>query len=466
MDRLNDKREEVSMRKVMYFGLVLLVAGAMAFAGGAEEEEITLRWLSHSGTHVEAVEDYFAPLYYEETGVRVEIHPTGADQHYELPILQATAGTDEWHFGYLSPGRVGGMVAGNAIIDMTPFIEEHNFDISAYPELVWEGFAVAEEAAPGEILGIPGGALTAMTVYREDWINHPEEQAAFEEEYGRQLRAPESWQELYEVAEFFTRPAGDTVAGEVLEYDLYGYGDALAYQPGTSRYAAIKVYSAGFSGWDENYHSDMDHPIMVDLVEYMVELIDNTMPEEAWTWGWLEQISFFAEGRLAMANFWPHMITETENPDRPSAGNTGYMPLPKWEGNLHGWDQGTPFLGGGAIAIYDTPYAEEAFKFIQWLKEEMEDEWILRSREFSRIAHFENEELRNEPGMDKMLPAFLDTLDQVFLRQPIPEFHELFYAPLADLVVDVYEGDLTPQEGVDRYVNQMNQGFRDAGLQQ
>src|SRR6185503_4639045 len=43
--------------------------------------------------------------------------------------------------------------------------------------------------------------------YRKDWFDDPAEKAAFKKKYKRELAVPETWDDLKNVAEFFTRPA-------------------------------------------------------------------------------------------------------------------------------------------------------------------------------------------------------------------------------------------------------------------
>ena len=43
-----------------------------------------------------------------------------------------------------------------------------------------------------------------------------------------------------------------------------------------------------------------------------------------------------------------------------------------------------PFLGGGGVLVFDTPNAEEAFKFLKWMLQDNEIEWGKRSEQFSR----------------------------------------------------------------------------------
>ena len=64
----------------------------------------------------------------------------------------------------------------------------------------------------GKLMGVPQYFNFPMLFYRRDLIEDPQEQAAFKEQYGRDLTVPTTYDELYEVAQFFHRPP-----------DLYGF---------------------------------------------------------------------------------------------------------------------------------------------------------------------------------------------------------------------------------------------------
>lgn len=58
----------------------------------------------------------------------------------------------------------------------------------------------------GKLMGVPQYYNFPMLFYRKDLLEDPKEQAAFKAKYGRDLTVPRTFDELYEVAEFFNRP--------------------------------------------------------------------------------------------------------------------------------------------------------------------------------------------------------------------------------------------------------------------
>lgn len=447
----------LTRRSTLATGLAL----GLTMAGSAMAQDTTIRWALHPGAEADAVINYFAPKYEEETGIKVigEILPP--NQLRDQMSIEAIGGTGRFDLGYHSPGWFGTFV--DHVVDLTPFIEEHGFDIDAYPPLIVDSH-MRSAARPGDIIALPTTPAAPMLIVREDWFSHPDEQAAFQAEFGRDLTVPATWAELREVAGFFTRDAGETLAGETLEQPVYGWTDALGSGAGITRSFIVVLYSTGVSGWDENFEPDITNPIVVEAAEYFVDLAQNTAPREAQNWGFLEGLEMFRDGRLATATMWPQGVGTVEDEGGDAAGNTGYSPLPLWEGNIAGYTQGTPFLGGGGVFVFDTPNAEEAFKFLKWMLQDNEEEWGKQSEQFSRAGHFASEELRSlRPYYPSFLPAYEQVLQSVFIRQGIPEYGSVMWNGTTDFITDVFSGDLTPQQAQDRWARSMTDAFRRAG---
>ena len=443
----------------------LVVTGAV-FAGGAQEgsepEQITIRIAEHPGPHVEPLEEYFIPRYMEETGVQIEMEVLPPDQLWQRMSLEAQSGSGYYDIGYHSPGWFGYYY--EEVADLSPWIEKYDFDLSAYSDAVQDAFMRNELLRPGEIIAIARNPQSPIYAYRMDWFQHPGERAAFRSEYGRDLAPPDTWEELYDIAEFFTRPAGATVAGETLSEPLYGYSASISNPGGMARAFLAIVYSLGLSGFDEDFEPDLDDPILLEGVEYWTRLIEDTFPPQAQSWNFLEHLDFFREGRLATAELWPEGVLRIEDPDGDAAGNIGYAVLPQWEGNRAGLPVGRSFIGGGGILVFDTPNQEEAFKFLQWVYETNEREFNMRTAMFARSTQFEDPEILNSYDFyETFLPVFREQMSFGFPRQPIAEWGAVMYTPVGEFASDVLAGVLTPEVAQERLEDNMIRVFEEAG---
>ena len=431
--------------KATIMGLVL--ACTVPIASAAVAQDVTLRYAALTGfTYPDLMISHFGPLYEQETGVKIEVEIYSPAAGRDKMLLEAVSGSDYFHFGYMSPGWHG--LFAEHLVGLDPFIEKYNFDLDAYPELALQSHGMAGDLRPGEIIAIPHAVVTPIIAYREDWFADPGEKEAFLAEYGRELTPPATWAELYEVATFFTRDPGESVAGKVLTQPLYGWADSRQYLEGLTRSFIALVYSAGLEGYDaETFEPDLDDPVMIELAEYFVKLNTETAPPSAVNWAFTEHVALVNEGHVAVAMFWPNAITVAENPAGEAAGNLAYRVLPAWEGNRKGWTQGSSYMGGGGISIFDTPNAEEAFKFLQWLFETNSDEFIRRTETYARKSHFTDPvTLANNPGLGKMLPALAQQMETASERQKIPEFQAAVWNPIGEFIQDILNEDSTPEE--------------------
>ena len=438
------------------------LALVLALAVSAAQAQTTLRIAEHPGPHVGPMEEYFIPLYEELTGVNIVYEVLPSDQVWQRQQLEAQANSDYYDIGYHSPGWFGYYYQKVAGLD--DLIEQYDFDLGQYSDAVLNSHMRNEELRPGEIIAIARNPQTPIYSYRLDWFEHEGEREAFEAAYGRPLAPPTTWEELYDIAVFFTRPAGATVAGETLSAPLFGYSASIRPPGGMARAFLAIVYSLGLDGWNEDYETDLNDPILLEGVAYWKRLIQDTFPPQAQTWDFLEHLSFMREGRLATAEMWPEGVLSVEGDGAPTAGKIGYALLPQWPGNRADLPVGRSFIGGGGVLIFDTPNKEAAFEFLQWLFVDQAAEFNLRTAMFARADQFTDPAVLGAYDFyDTFLPVFQEQMTYGFPRQPIAEWGAVMYTPVGEFANDVLYDVMTPERAQERLVDNMERIFIESG---
>jgi multiple sugar transport system substrate-binding protein len=146
----------------------------------------------------------------------------------------------------------------------------------------------------GRLMQVPRNLDVRLLHFRRDLFDDPSEQTAFEARFGRPLRAPETWGELAQVAEFFTRPG------------LYGF-----LFPGRNSGLFGTFYellvAAGGELFDVAFHPAFDSEAGVWAADYLAELHHRlrVTPPELPSWHYDEISAVFREGRAAMVCDWP-----------------------------------------------------------------------------------------------------------------------------------------------------------------
>jgi multiple sugar transport system substrate-binding protein len=215
----------VMRRDVMRAGLGMagLAAGTPgAWAQGASPYRgQTVRFLTARNTHQSALADTMAGIA-RSWGVDLQTRFITTDQLQKKVVIDFTGGADTWDLVYCGGiQRMYEWFAGGIIQEMTPLIRTKG-DPAV---LEWDGFTPAARKAVTyneKILGLTVGTSDQAMSYRRDLIDHPEEKAAFRARYNYDLRAPDTYAEFRDVADFFTRRRGQKLAGRTLDKDFYG----------------------------------------------------------------------------------------------------------------------------------------------------------------------------------------------------------------------------------------------------
>ena len=155
----------------------------------------------------------------------------------------------------------------------------------------------------GRIYGLPGDADVLLLNYRKDIIGHPEEKDNFKARYGYELRPPVTWKEYYDVAEFFTRKAGDKAAGQTLDKDMYGHLEwrlkFLSEQWYWMKLATVYDDPSRTYIDPDTLEPTINSPEAVEVLEYMGSL--NKFMEPGWqTHGFGDHSPLFNDGRAVM----------------------------------------------------------------------------------------------------------------------------------------------------------------------
>lgn len=176
-------------------------------AGGGADLIIPFleRFAEAAGVEITHESMVFATLYSKQI---VELQ--GGTGAYDLVVTE-TSWTNEWE-DYLMPMEDLAAEHDPAGVEgFRSYIDGHD-----------DGILRMASTRAGTLVGVPYYTYTMINIYREDLLNDSTEQAAFKEKYGYDLAVPETRQQLRDIAEFFTRQAGETLKGATLEKPIYG----------------------------------------------------------------------------------------------------------------------------------------------------------------------------------------------------------------------------------------------------
>jgi ABC-type glycerol-3-phosphate transport system substrate-binding protein len=303
----------------------------------------------------------------------------------------------------------------------------------------------------GKMMSITLDGDTFLFYYREDIFKDEGERQAFKSAYGYELPAPpETWQQVVDIAEFFTRKKGDDLAGQTLKKDFYGYADQA--KRGRVYYWYLFRYIS-FSAPEPQYFDPetmkplINSPKAVEALENMKTLLKYSPPGVlSWEWDELYNAAM-QDGTVAM---WIHWTDEgralnnlaplpVENPPEPVLGIAG-TPGIKVNNTLYKY---TVIDSAWVASICkDSKNPDAAYAVLKYMfaPGERNLSFIMNTDlgwDASRFSHFNSEVWKNEvPGIEVYLQKELEALEHGFPMLKIPGAFE--YNDVLDMNISRY----------------------------
>ena len=203
----------------------------------------------------------------QETGCRLAVEMVPMDLHELHASLLTNNGLQNgtWDVAHINTDWLPEAASTGALENLTPYIQQNppaDFPAGWSPSLL--GMQQVGEA----ITGLPFHDGPECLIYRKDLFDSPEEQARFQQQHGRPLRVPETWEDFQTVARFFQRPA-DNLYGFVAAGFPDGHNTVFDF--------CLHLWTRGGTLVDAQGHITIDTPAAIEgLTFYRQLLTDNT----------------------------------------------------------------------------------------------------------------------------------------------------------------------------------------------
>jgi multiple sugar transport system substrate-binding protein len=364
-------------------------------------------------------------------GTDVRVSWYSMDELHDKALIDFTAGNKAWDMLLVhSPSRgkwadmgviepLGKYIAENPqVVDKAKLALDDYYDIS-----------IRNYTHKGVWLGPPLYVTGVALFYRTDLFNHPEEKKNFKAKYGYDLQVPATYAQFRDIAEFFTRKKGQTLAGNVLAADFYG--TAHSNKPVGFLWHDFVNYLMAF-GADDVYDPKTMRPTLtspqtIAAAKYYVDLAKFQPPGHLnFTSG--ESTAVFAEGSVAMVvEYFLRCTDMVLNPAKSKvADKVDFTILPSVTG-VKGRGHAAHH-GGNVLSLYGlSPNKEAAYKTIE----------LAFSKEVMRKVYFEKyvpygwipprPSILKDPETQKRVPWMKPALEKLMDRK------DIFYFELAAL---------------------------------
>jgi multiple sugar transport system substrate-binding protein len=323
----------------------------------------------------------FKPLiskFEQETGIKVSYELEGhldVIRKGETDLLSGRGAYDGVMIHSLQKGRV---LAADAVTPIQDFLDNEklkdpkvNFDDFIQP------LADKLTMLGDKRIAFPNWNYNTIWWGRKDLMENADEKAAFKKEFGRDLAAPETLQEMRDLAKFFTRKKGEKLAGETLDRDFAGFVEEGAQASavwGDVRYSFMNQF--GGDWWDDSGKPAIDSPENVEAMKLYQELWDYSPPGRA-EMSLIDTPVVMGEGRAASGVVYSDFLFSVDKPGKSKyAGKFAYAPIPaNADGDKE--DRRAATEPSMIVISKQSKNAEAMYLFLQWMvSKETQDAWF------------------------------------------------------------------------------------------
>ena len=350
--------------------VALAFIGVFAFRGANSDNEVTIDIVGEALPPLTSLEE-LAKQYTEETGVVVRIHPFEFETALQRTQLDFSSGNAEYDLAmgiFYNHGRY--FEAG----EITPFDDDKFANLTAGSRPIGDFYPALQDVVmqyDGNLVSYPFSAQTMFLWFRKDLFEDPSERAKFAARYGYEIPIPDestplTWAQYYDLAQFFTRGAGEDLAGVTLTDPFYGNALQMKRHPASFYEFTNFAYSFGGGFFDEDGTPRVDADQNVEALRFYLGLREFA-PSGYLQATWDDALALMQQGKVAMTIMWSDAPSELENPDSSNVvGKVGYSLVPV----SPGVDRKVAVFGGwGFLINADSPIQEEAYKFVQWVNQ-------------------------------------------------------------------------------------------------
>jgi multiple sugar transport system substrate-binding protein len=403
------------------------VAAAQQFKG------TTLNIVWEDGLQSQDPTIFSGPMWEELTGIKINTVSKPFAELFSSQVAEHIGATGAYDVLSYPPSWTADFVTGGLAEPLDAFIDQYmnKADLDDYHPL-YKGLM----NYGGQIYGLFDDGDVIVLYYRTDLFEDQANKDEYKAETGNDLAVPADWDQYDAIQAFFTAKGGGST-----------YGGASQRAPGqVYGWFSEEFRNRGGHFFDEaTMDAALDSQSGVDTLTKMLAR-NETMPPGIETWGFVEVLTAWMSGQIAMiGGTWPPIGRWSEGttaeqlnwvPETTVAGKVGYSVMPMGH-SLHN-------AGFNLGVSADSKNKEAAYLFIQWLTspsislQRVMLPYALRDP--YRISHYESEEYR---GRWAKAGEYLDTLraaaDGALLDIILPGSSE-YHTALDDLVTSAQGG--------------------------
>lgn len=425
-------------------------------------EGITLRYIASNDRPQYALQA-IVPEFEEMTGIKVEMELLGIEEEMQKTRLEGSKQSDNYDIWVIPTFDNAVYFKNGWVANLDELAEKTGISLELDQFLP----GVLEKAGQmdGTTYAVPIQFAYGNPVeYRKDLMEDPNEKEAFEEKYGYPLEPPKTWDQFYDIAEFFTRDTdndGETdFWGVSLPLDQY----AACYNTWLPLYYTSEGLDEGEAKYvylfTEKLEPIFNGPQGVRAIEYLKDLYDNGyLAPGALTTGWGNVSEAIMAKQCFMTYFWAETLEPAFDPEISEISDL------VWWSEQPIWEVKRMQYGAWMLSVNNfSSNKEAAFQFLAWaVSPEAEAKQIrtgLGDKIPMRTENFNDSSLMKDYyEIPKNMIENYEVCPELFL----PEI-DIVLQHLNEELQKIMVGEKTAQEGLDDAAAGIVEDFEEVGV--
>src|ERR1700691_3688415 len=430
-------------------GTLALTLGATSSAW-AEGKSLTMCWAAWDPANalVELDKDFTA-----KTGIEMkhEFVPWTSYADHFINLLNSRSSECDLIIG--DSQWIGGAAENKWYVKLSDFFDKNKISMDTFLPATVVGYAEWPKNTP-TYWGLPAMADAVGWTYRKDWFAKPELRAEFKAKYNRELEPPKTWDELIEVAKFFT---GKEIDGKKF-YGAYVFSERGS--EGITMGVTNAMYNYGFDYMDPKKPYQMEGIVnsagAAKGMDVYKELFACCQPPGLTNAYMQEGLDAFKSGQVAMQMNWFAFFPGLYKDPNVGGDKIGFFVNPAGP-NGH-FTQ----LGGQGISVVATSdHQDDALRYIKWFAEQKVQQKWWEIGGYSALKA-----VVDAPGFPKsapFAPQFLESMGIVKDFWAEPSYAQLLL-DMQKRVHDYVVADKgTAQQALDSLVKDWTKVFKEQG---
>ncbi len=424
--------------------LITLIQACSSQGAANKDKSITIWWAQWSPA--DGLQE-LGNRFEQETGIKIIVHQIPWSSYQDQVFLNFGNRRTDFDVVIGDSQWIGRGATKGLYVDLTDWLPSAVDMDTVHPKAA--RYLCEYPPGSGKFYAAPCETDAIGFVYRKDWFEDPEEQAAFKARYKRELGPPATWDEFLEVAEFFQRPGEKRYGASLLSGRGY---DSLTM--------GFQMFLYAFGGsWGDPDTRQVEGILNTPEAAEGLKFYKSLMyfgPPGATNFDYAKTLETLTNGSTAMVMdyfaFFPGIVKQMGD-------QVGFFKVPS-----HGQRRVVSLGGQGfSISAKTTPEKQElARQFIAWfLQKEIQEQWITKDAGFTA-----NTAILSSEAFKKASPynrAFSESLDLLQDFWNVPVFNELLSASQQH-IGEAIDGLKTPEQALEDLARDHQQIMEESGL--